>query len=70
VKPLSGGRFCRLLERHGWTLLRVRGSHHVYGKHGQRVRISVPVHGNALLKRGLQQRLMKLAGIKNGEADD
>jgi predicted RNA binding protein YcfA (HicA-like mRNA interferase family) len=63
VKPLSGERFCRLLERNGWSLLRVHGSHHVYGKPGHRARISVPVHGNAALKRGLQRRLMKLAGI-------
>ena len=67
VKSLSGRQFCRLLERHGWALLRIQGSHHVYGKPGQRVRISVPVHGNAALKRGLQQRLMKLAAI---DADD
>jgi predicted RNA binding protein YcfA (HicA-like mRNA interferase family) len=63
VKPLSGWQFCRLLERHGWSLLRIHGSHHVYGKPGQRARISVPVHGNVVFKRGLQQRLMKLAGI-------
>jgi predicted RNA binding protein YcfA (HicA-like mRNA interferase family) len=63
VKPLSGRQFCRLLERNGWSLLRIDGSHHVYGKPGHRARISVPVHGKAALKRGLQHRLMKLAGI-------
>jgi predicted RNA binding protein YcfA (HicA-like mRNA interferase family) len=47
VKALSGKAFCRLLERHGWQLLRVQGSHHVYGKAGQRARISVPVHVTA-----------------------
>jgi predicted RNA binding protein YcfA (HicA-like mRNA interferase family) len=39
VKALSGKAFCRLLERHGWQLLRVQGSHHVYGKAGQRARV-------------------------------
>jgi predicted RNA binding protein YcfA (HicA-like mRNA interferase family) len=63
VKSLSGRQFCRLLERHGWSLLRIQGSHHVYGKPGQRVRISVPVHGNPAPKRGLQQRMMKLAAV-------
>ena len=53
MKPLSGKQFCRLLERNGWLLLRVHGSHHVYGKPGHRARISVPVHGNAALKRGM-----------------
>lgn len=31
-----------LLERHGWSLLRVHGSHHIYGKPGHVVRLSVP----------------------------
>jgi predicted RNA binding protein YcfA (HicA-like mRNA interferase family) len=66
VKRLSGRAFCRLLERHGWQLLRIQGSHHVYGRAGERARISVPVHGNQPLKRGLQRHLTKLAGI----ADD
>ena len=52
MKSLSGRQFCRVLERHGWSLLRIQGSHHVYGKPGQRIRIAVPVHGNAALKRG------------------
>jgi predicted RNA binding protein YcfA (HicA-like mRNA interferase family) len=63
VKALSGKAFCRLLERHGWQLLRVQGRHHVYGKSGQRARISVPVHGNRPLNLALQRHLMKLAGI-------
>jgi predicted RNA binding protein YcfA (HicA-like mRNA interferase family) len=69
VKSLSGRQFCRLLERNGWSLLRIQSSHHVYGKPGYRVRISVPVHGNAALKRGLQHRLMKLAGIAVNDGD-
>ena len=64
MRALSGKAFCRLLERHGWQVLRVQGSHHVYGKAGQRARISVPVHGNRPLKVGLQRHLLKLAGIQ------
>jgi predicted RNA binding protein YcfA (HicA-like mRNA interferase family) len=66
VKALSGKAFCRLLERHGWQLLRVQGS--VYGKAGQRARISVPVHGKRPLKLGLQRQLLKLAGLPEDEA--
>ena len=40
---------------HGWQWLCIEGSHHVYGKAGQRARISVPVHGNRPLKVGLQR---------------
>jgi predicted RNA binding protein YcfA (HicA-like mRNA interferase family) len=53
-KALSGKAFCRLLERHGWQLLRVQGSHHGYGKAGLRARISVPVRGNRALMRPRQ----------------
>jgi predicted RNA binding protein YcfA (HicA-like mRNA interferase family) len=63
LKPLSGRELCRILERHGWRQLRVAGSHHVYGKEGERARIVVPVHGARPLKTGLQRHLLKLAGI-------
>jgi predicted RNA binding protein YcfA (HicA-like mRNA interferase family) len=63
MRLLSGKAFAKILERKGWTLRRVHGSHHIYGKSGSTVRISVPVHGSTLLKRGLQRHLAKLAEI-------
>jgi predicted RNA binding protein YcfA (HicA-like mRNA interferase family) len=33
----------RILEQHGFVLLRIKGSHHVFGKAGERP-IIVPVH--------------------------
>jgi predicted RNA binding protein YcfA (HicA-like mRNA interferase family) len=48
-------------------LLRISGSHHVYGKSGERTRISVPIHGNSPLKTGLAKYLIKVAGLS--EAD-
>jgi predicted RNA binding protein YcfA (HicA-like mRNA interferase family) len=57
MKSLSGRDFARIIERHGWTLLRVNGSHHIYGKQGSIVRLSVPVHGNKPLKTGLLRHL-------------
>ncbi|MBI4082624.1 MAG: type II toxin-antitoxin system HicA family toxin [Candidatus Lambdaproteobacteria bacterium] len=62
MRALSGRELARLLERNGWRLLRVNGSHHIYGKSGTVVRISVPIHGNRALKAGLQRHLMGLAG--------
>lgn len=67
MKPVSGKRFCRLLEDKGWELKRINGSHHIYAKHGQGARISVPVHGSTPLKLGLQRHLMKVAGIQESE---
>ena len=63
MKVISGKRLCRLLESRGWQLRRINGSHHIYSRVGTPVRISVPVHGDRPLKRGLQAHLMKLAGI-------
>jgi hypothetical protein len=34
MKSISGRDFARIIERRGWTLLRVNGSHHIYGKQG------------------------------------
>lgn len=45
----------------------MRGSHHIYAKTGSILRISVPVHRDAPLKRGLQKHLMKLAGIEESD---
>ena len=46
--------FARIIvERRGWTLLRINGSHHIYGKSGSVVRLSIPIHGNKPLKLGL-----------------
>jgi len=63
MKSISGKEFARVLERHGWLLLRVQGSHHIYGKTGNEVRISVPIHKNATLKRGLLRHFMKAANL-------
>ena len=64
---MSGKDLARLLERHGWALCRVQGSHHIYCKPGVKARISVPIHGNASLKSGLLFHLLKMAGL--GEDD-
>lgn len=56
------------MERHGWTLRRINGSHHIYGKPGETARLSIPVHGARTLKAGLQRHLLKVAGINESDA--
>ena len=63
MKQISGKELAKALERHGWLLLRVKGSHQVYGKTGSIIRLSVPVHGNTPLKIGLLKHLLKLAEL-------
>jgi predicted RNA binding protein YcfA (HicA-like mRNA interferase family) len=55
------------IERHGWQLLRVKGSHHIYGKTGSIVRLSIPIHANRPLKTGLLRHLIKIAEIPENE---
>ena len=67
MKSVSGRAFARVIERRGWILLRINGSHHIYGRQGSIVRLSVPIHGNAPLKTGLLRHLMKLAEISEDD---
>jgi predicted RNA binding protein YcfA (HicA-like mRNA interferase family) len=65
MKSTSGRDFVRIIERRGWTLLRINGSHHIYGKTGSVVRLSIPIHGNKPLKTGLLRHLAKLAELSD-----
>lgn len=67
MKSISGKRFCKVLEQHGWTLDRIAGSHHIDSQPGNPVIISVPVHGNQPLKTGLQRALMRAAGLTDDD---
>jgi predicted RNA binding protein YcfA (HicA-like mRNA interferase family) len=67
MKSVSGREFARIVERHGWNLLRVSGSHHIYGKAGSIVRLSIPIHGNKPMKAGLLHHLMKTAELSDAD---
>jgi predicted RNA binding protein YcfA (HicA-like mRNA interferase family) len=63
VKSISGKKFVRILEKKGWELKRIHGSHHIYVKSGNPARLSIPLHGNTPLKLGLLKHLMKIVDI-------
>jgi predicted RNA binding protein YcfA (HicA-like mRNA interferase family) len=63
MASVSGKDFARAIEQRGWVLLRVNGSHHIYGKSGERARLSIPIHGNQSLKPGLLNALLKVTGM-------
>jgi predicted RNA binding protein YcfA (HicA-like mRNA interferase family) len=69
MKAISGKELSRILERHGWKLLRVHGSHHIYGKEGSIVRLSVPIHGNRPLKAGLLRHFLKMAELRESDIE-
>jgi len=64
---MLGKDLARILERHGWELRRIQGSHHIYCKPGNKARISIPIHGNASLKSGLLSHLLKTAGLSKDD---
>ena len=63
MKSISGKAFCSVLERNGWKLIRVRGSHHVFASPDGHNMTVVPVHENHDLKDGLLKHLLKHTGI-------
>ena len=44
MKSISGKKLGKILEKKGWRLVRVKGSHHRYQKENQS--ISIPIHAN------------------------
>ena len=67
MKSISGKRFCKVVEDHGWELQRVRGSHHIYARPGSPTILTIPVHGNRDLRTGTLGKLLRDSGIE--EAD-
>lgn len=67
MKQISGRDFMRLLQQRGWHLARIKGSHHIFTKIGQRERIVIPVHGNQPLKVGLLKQQMKIAALTDAD---
>jgi predicted RNA binding protein YcfA (HicA-like mRNA interferase family) len=67
MRAIAGREFVRMIEQRGWQLLRISGSHRIYGRSGSIVRLSVPIHGNRPLKTGLLRHLAKLAEIPDDE---
>jgi predicted RNA binding protein YcfA (HicA-like mRNA interferase family) len=63
VKQVSGKSLARAVQRKGWSLARVQGSHHIFVMPGRRERIVIPIHGNRPLKIGLLRSLMKIADL-------
>ncbi len=64
--PLSGKELIRKLKQSGWTLVRIKGSHHIM-KRGSR-EVSIPVHGNRPLGKGLERRILKVTELQKDES--
>ena len=67
MKQISGKELARAIQRRGWSLARVHGSHHIFVMSGRRERIVIPIHGNRPLKIGLLHALMKIAELEESD---
>jgi len=54
--PISGKEMVRRYLQAGWKIDRVKGSHHMLEKNGDRE--TIPVHGNEDLGKGLEAKLL------------
>ena len=67
MKQVSGRSLAKAIQRKGWTLARIQGSHHIFAMPGRRERIVIPIHSNRPLKIGLLRSLMKIADLAEDE---
>ena len=63
MKAVSGKKLCKVVEKKGWVLKKITGSHHIYQKRGESQILSIPVHRNQDLKIGTLKALMKVAKL-------
>jgi predicted RNA binding protein YcfA (HicA-like mRNA interferase family) len=57
----------RILERNGYLLKRVAGSHHIFYHPQLKKTVVVPVHGNRDIPNGTLRSIIKQAGISKDE---
>jgi predicted RNA binding protein YcfA (HicA-like mRNA interferase family) len=67
MKSISGKQLCKVVERQGWVLERVTGSHHIHSHPNFDAILSIPVHRNQDLKVGTLRALMKVAQISEDD---
>ncbi|ANM47502.1 type II toxin-antitoxin system HicA family toxin [Streptococcus suis] len=61
--PLTGKEMAKLAEANGWKEIRVNGSHHHFKKEGFSKIVTIPVHGNKDLGKGLEKKILKDLGL-------
>ncbi len=58
---MDGRQVIKLLEKEGWKLDRITGSHHILAKDGKVV--PVPLHGTTDLGKGLIAAIQRQTGV-------
>ncbi|ALB40585.1 type II toxin-antitoxin system HicA family toxin [Dolichospermum flos-aquae] len=69
TQSVSGKSLCKIVERYGWNLKRITGSHHIYIKEGMSVILSIPIDSNRDLPTGTLGSILKDAGLTEEDLD-
>ena len=67
MKSISGKKLCKIVEKKGWTLKKITGSHLIYEKTDENKILSIPVHRNQNLKIGTLKSIMKIANLTDND---
>jgi len=59
MKSISGKKLCKVVERFGWKLARIKGSHYIYTKENVSAIIVIPTHVNRDLPIGTLKGILK-----------
>jgi len=57
--PLSGKELLKLAKKEGWQVIRVNGSHHRLQHINTKIKMTIPVHANKDLDKGLEKKLLQ-----------
>lgn len=60
---LSGRDVCRVLEQHGFQIVRQRGSHIVMQRRGDLATVTVPVPDHPEIRIGTLQSIIRQSGV-------
>ena len=67
MKSISGKKLCKVIEKLGWKLARIKGSHHIYTKENVSTIVVIPIHGNRDLPIGTLKGILKDAGLNEND---
>jgi len=64
LPAINGKKVVKALERYGYKVIRIRGSHHFMSGEGKQS-VSVPVHAGRDIKKGTLSSILSDAGLTN-----
>jgi predicted RNA binding protein YcfA (HicA-like mRNA interferase family) len=63
LPQIAGRLVIKVFEEFEWSVDRIKGSHHIMTKEGEKPTLSIPVHGNKPISPGTLKSLIKDANL-------